>query len=351
MVIVRAPVRISFGGGGTDLAAYYDRFGGFVVSAAISRYCYVVAREPATAGIRINSADYRIWEAFERGEIPPVAEPLALPKAAIDWFADHGLRERGVDLFLASEVPPGTGLGSSSAMTVALVYALASYTGMSFNRFKAAELASYLEIERLDMPIGKQDQYASVFGGLNAIEFVSGGVRVEPLNLPPDTVTALNSRLLLFSTGRTRDSAAILREQRASTQSDRQVIASLHRIKALAGEMRRALIGEDLDQFGRLLDLGWQEKKCLSTHVSSSAIDQWYGAAREAGALGGKIAGAGGGGFLLLYCPTGRQRAVRAAMARLGLPEFTFDFDYGGAQVLSDLPAGASQLAMLVNGT
>lgn len=351
MVIVRAPVRISFGGGGTDLAAYYDRFGGFVVSAAISRYCYVVAREPATAGIRINSADYRIWETFERGEIPPVAEPLSLPKAAIDWFADHGLRERGIDLFLASEVPPGTGLGSSSAMAVALVYALAAHTGMSFDRFKAAELASCLEIERLDMPIGKQDQYASAFGGLNAIEFTSGGVQVEPLNLPPDTITALSSRLLLFSTGRTHDSSAILREQRASTQSDRQVIASLHRIKALAGEMRQALIAEDLDQFGRLLDLGWQEKKRLSTRVSSSAIDQWYGAAREAGALGGKIAGAGGGGFLLLYCPSGRQRAVRSAMARLGLPEFTFDFDYGGAQVLSDLPAGASRLAMLVNGT
>lgn len=351
MVIVRAPVRISFGGGGTDLADYYDRFGGFVVSAAITRYCYVVAREPAAAGIRINSADYRIWEAFERGEIPPVAEPLALPKAAIDWFADHGLRERGVDLFLASEVSPGTGLGSSSAMTVALVYALASYMGIPFDRFEAAELASCLEIERLDMPIGKQDQYASAFGGLNAIEFTAGSVRVEPLNLPPDTITALSSRLLLFSTGRTRDSAAILREQRASTRSDHQVIASLHRIKSLAGEMRRALIGEDLDQFGRLLDLGWQEKKRLSTRVSSTAIDQWYSAAREAGALGGKIAGAGGGGFLLLYCPAGRQQPVRAAMARLGLPAFTFDFDYGGAQVLSDLPAGAGRLAMLVNGT
>ncbi len=351
MVIVRAPVRISFGGGGTDLAAYYDRFGGFVVSAAITRYCYVVARESASRGIRINSADYRIWEAFEPGEIPPVVEPLALPKAAIDWFADHGLRERGVDLFLASEVPPGTGLGSSSAMTVALVYALASYTGMPIDRFSAAELASCLEIERLDMPIGKQDQYASAFGGLNAIEFAAGGVRVEPLNLPPDTITALSSRLLLFSTGRTRDSAAILREQRASTRSDRQIIASLHRIKALAVEMHRALIGEDLDQFGRLLDLGWQEKKRLSTRVSSTVIDQWYGAARKAGALGGKIAGAGGGGFLLLYCPAGRQQAVRAAMARLGLPEFTFDFDFEGAEVLSDLPAGAGRLAMLVNGT
>src|SRR5690606_19088995 len=144
MVIVRAPVRISFGGGGTDLAAYYDRFGGFVVSAAITRYCYVVAREPAAGGIRINSADYRIWQSFERGEIPPVVEPLALPKAAIEWFAGHGLRERGVDLFLASEVSPGTGLGSSSAMTVALVYALASYTRMPIDRFKAAELASCL---------------------------------------------------------------------------------------------------------------------------------------------------------------------------------------------------------------
>jgi D-glycero-alpha-D-manno-heptose-7-phosphate kinase len=349
MGIVRAPVRISFGGGGTDLAAYYGRFGGFVVSAAITRYCYVIARDLADDGIRINSADYRIWESFEPGRTP-VAEPLALPKAAVEWFAERGLFQRGVDLFLASEVPPGSGLGSSSAMAVGLVRALAAHGGTPMDATEAAELASWLEIERLGMPIGKQDQYASAFGGLNAIEFASDSVRVESLDLPPDVTAALSSRLLLFSTGRARDSAAILHEQRANTLSKAVVIESLHRIKALAGEMRGALLDGDLDRFGRLLDLGWQEKKRLATKVSSGAIDRWYDAARTAGALGGKVAGAGGGGFLLLYCPPGSRAAVRAAMSRFGLRELSFDFDLTGALEPSDLPVEAGRLAMLVYG-
>jgi D-glycero-alpha-D-manno-heptose-7-phosphate kinase len=349
MVIVRAPVRISFGGGGTDLAAYYDRFGGFVVSAAITRYCYVIARDSADGSIRINSADYRIWESFEPGRTA-VADPLALPKAAVEWFAERGLIQSGVDLFLASEVPPGSGLGSSSAMAVGLVRALASRAGMTLGPGELAELASWLEIERLGMPIGKQDQYASAFGGLNAIEFASDRVRVEPLDLPPNVMTELSSHLLLFSTGRTRDSAAILREQRENTLTNPMVVESLHRIRALAAEMRTSLVDGDLDQFGRLLDLGWQEKKGLATTVSSGAIDRWYDAARRAGALGGKVAGAGGGGFLLLYCPSGCQRAVRTAMARFGLRELSFDFDLTGAQEPADLPAEAGRLAMLVYG-
>src|SRR3989440_5621493 len=210
MVIVRAPVRISFGGGGTDLAAYYMRFGGLVVSAAITRYCYVVASEPPDGGIRISSADYRTWETYRGGEIPPIAQPLALPKAAIACFAGRGLCESGIDLFLASEVAPGTGLGSSSAMAVGLVRALAAHLHLPLDATAVAELACHVEIEQLGMPIGKQDQYASAFGGLNAIEFTAGGVSVMPLDVPADVVAALNARLLLFATGQTRDSAAIL---------------------------------------------------------------------------------------------------------------------------------------------
>ena len=351
MVVVRAPVRISFGGGGTDLAAYYDRFGGLVVSAAIARYCYVVARQPADRTIRINSADYRIWETFAPGETPPVAEPLVLPKAALAWFAErshgHGLCERGVDLFLSSEVPPGTGLGSSSAMAVALVRALAAYTGTPLDaaattpaaQREVAELACWLEIERLDMPIGKQDQYASACGGLNQIEFTAGGVSVRPLAVGADVMTALGARLLLFSTGQSRDSAAILRQQRADTAAKPTVTESLHRIKALAGELGEALVAGDLDRFGQLLDLGWRQKRGLSGQVSSAAIDGWYDAARAAGALGGKITGAGGGGFLLLYCPPERQEAVRAALAGHGLRELSFDFDLAGVQVLAPATA------------
>ncbi|MBX6342032.1 MAG: GHMP kinase, partial [Thermomicrobiaceae bacterium] len=284
MVIARAPVRISFGGGGTDLAAYYARFGGFVVSAAITRYAHVVAGAPPDRGVQIISADYRTWESFRPGVCPPVEGQLALPKAAIEWFFHQGLDEVGVDLFLAAEVPPGTGLGSSSAMAVALVTALSAHLGRPLDAARAAELACWLEIDRLGMPIGKQDQYASAFGGLNAIEFTADGVRVAPLGLAPDVTAALAERLLLFSTGHRRDSASILRQQRADTETKSAVVEALHRIKALAHEMCDALVAEDLDRFGGLLDLGWREKKRLSRRVSTSEIDQWYAAAREAGA-------------------------------------------------------------------
>lgn len=335
MVIVRAPFRISFGGGGTDLAAFYSRFGGFVVSAAITRYCYVVANQSPDGGIHINSADYRVCETYARGELPAAEGQLALAKAAIAYFADHGLLERGVNLFLASEVLPGTGLGSSSAMTVALVRALATHLHIPIGTIEAAELACWLEIEHLGMPIGKQDQYASACGGLNAIEFTDSGVRVLPLDLPADVITTLSSRLLLFSIGQTHNSAAILRQQQADTQTKPRVIESLHRIKALARNMREALSAEDLDPFGQLLDLSWREKRSLSKKISTAAIDHYYHAAREAGALGGKIVGAGGGGFLLLYCTAHCQEAVRETMARCGLREMTFDFDFAGARVLA----------------
>ncbi len=338
-VIVRAPVRISFGGGGTDLAAYYAAFGGFVISTAITRYCYVVAREPEDRSIRLNSADYRIWEQFGPGEPPPVQEPLALPKAAIAWAVEQGWLTRGVDLFLAAEVPPGTGLGSSSAMTVALVHALAALRGNMLEPAAAAAQACRLEIERLGKPIGKQDQYASAYGGLNIIEFTDDDVQVTPLNMRREVMAALNQRLLLFATGQSRDSAGILGEQRKHTTTQPRVIEALHRIKSLAYNMCETLLAEDLDAFGRLLDQAWQQKRRLSGKVSSAAIDTWYAAARAAGALGGKITGAGGGGFLLLYCPPEHQAAVRRVMTEHGLQELAFDIDLRGAQALPSAPA------------
>lgn len=330
MVIVRAPVRISFGGGGTDLEAYYARFGGLVVSAAITRYSYVVARPSANGGVSFHSGDYHLRERYLPGALPPVSEPLALPKAAVEAFWSHGIRDAGVDLYTASEVPPGSGLGSSSAMAVALSAALAAYTRAPRDPRTVADHACRLEIERLGMPIGKQDQYASAFGGLNSIEFTATGVRVEPLRLPEDTLAALSSRLLLFSTGRTRDSAAILHQQRTDSASNAAVIESLHSIKALALAMRSALVAADLDSFGHLLHRAWQHKRDLSSKVSSPAIDAWYAAARDAGALGGKITGAGGGGFLLLYCPLARRRDVRETLVGMGLREMPFSFDFTG---------------------
>jgi D-glycero-alpha-D-manno-heptose-7-phosphate kinase len=234
MVIARAPVRISFGGGGTDLAAYYQQHGGFVVSTAIDRYCSVMAHRPAVGGVHIASSDFNLSLHFPPGELPPVHEPLSLPKAALTRFALHGIRESGIDLFTASEIPPGTGLGSSSAMACALVCALSHLGRTTLTKTQVAEIACELEIEYLCMPIGRQDQYASAIGGLNTIEFTCDGVTVTPIDLPSDVMNALSRRLLLFSTGSSRDSASILGKQRAATTTDQSVIDSLHRIKDLA---------------------------------------------------------------------------------------------------------------------
>jgi D-glycero-alpha-D-manno-heptose-7-phosphate kinase len=335
MVIARAPVRISFGGGGTDLAAYYQRHGGFVVSAAIDRYCSMMAHRPADGGIRITSSDYDLSLQYPSGNLPLVHEPLSLPKAALARFGLVGLRESGIDLFTASEVPPGTGLGSSSAMACALVRGLSAFCGRRLTKAEVAGHACELEIEYLGMPIGRQDQYASAFGGLNAIEFNADGVTVNPIRLPSDVMSALSRRLLLFSTGSSRHSASILNRQRADSSDNQKVIDSLNRIKELAHAIHDRLLAHDLDGFGRLLDRGWQEKKRLSAGITTAAIDGWYQAARDAGALGGKITGAGGGGFLLLYTPPNRAQSVREVMAAAGLLEMTFDFDRSGAQVLT----------------
>ncbi len=344
-VVARAPVRISFGGGGTDLPAYYERFGGFVVGAAIARYAYAVAGPSLDGGVGINSADYRLWERTPPGEVPAVAEPLSLPKAAVEWFAERGLLGgRGVELFTASEVPPGSGLGSSSAMAVALVRALAGHVGLALEKGEVADLASRLEIDRLQRPIGRQDQYASTFGGLNAIEFRADGVEVSPLPVAADVAAALNERLLLFSTGQTRDSAGILGRQRAATTTNSATVERLHRMKELAWRMRDALVAADLDGFGRLLDEGWRLKRGLGNGISSAAIDRWYAAARGAGALGGKIAGAGGGGFLMLYCPTDHARLTQFMLSQ-GMRRLPYNLEFEGAKVITNV-FNASSLAI-----
>jgi D-glycero-alpha-D-manno-heptose-7-phosphate kinase len=335
MVIVRAPVRISFGGGGTDMSSYYTQHGGFVVSTAIARYASVMAYPRGDGEIHITSADYGQHEAFRRGDIPPVNEPLSLPKAAIARFARHGLAATGIDMLLTSEVPPGTGLGSSSAMAVALTRAIAEYTGMALTTNEIAEIACSLEIDYLGMPIGKQDQYASAFGGLNTIEFSTAGVTVTPLPLPPGTLRALDDRLMLFSTGIQRRSGSLLSRQQANMRDQPEVVEALHRIKQHAYAMCEHLSDGDLDGFGRLLHECWLEKRRLSNGVSSPAIDDCYGAARDAGALGGKITGAGGGGYLLLYVPLSVQPRVRQTLRGRGLREMPFTFDSAGVQVMN----------------
>ncbi len=331
MLIARAPMRISFGGGGTDLEAYYARYGGMVVSSAINKYFYAIITTDETDDLQVISADYRSLfrhtpynDLFWDGD-------LALPKAVLHHF---GIR-RGVNLFVASEVPPGTGLGSSSAAAVTLVRAISTLIEQPITKQQTAELASYIEIGKMGMPIGKQDQYASAFGGLNTITFASEGVAVEPLRIDPDVRDTLERRLMLFFTGSSRESTSILKHQRKSTEErDEAVLEALHRIKHVAGEVQHCLEQGDLDKFAALLHYSWQEKRRLAPNLSSQFIDECYQLALKHGAAGGKITGAGGGGFLLLYCREEAQETVTLALEERGLKRMNFHFDYQGATVM-----------------
>ncbi len=331
MLIARAPMRISFGGGGTDLEAYYATYGGLVISTAINKYFYAILTTDESDALQVISADYRSLfrhspynDLFWNGD-------LALPKAVLHHF---GIR-RGINLFVASEVPPGTGLGSSSAAAVTMVRAISTLMEQPMTRQQLAELASYIEINKMGMPIGKQDQYASAFGGFNKITFRRDGVTVEPLQITPEVRQTLERRLLLFFTGSSRESTSILKHQRKSTQDqDDTVLQALHNIKQVAYEIQACLEQGDLDEFARLLDYSWREKRRLAPGLSTSFIDECYDLALQQGASGGKITGAGGGGFLLLYCEEQSQESVTRSLEERGLKRMNFHFDQQGATVV-----------------
>jgi D-glycero-alpha-D-manno-heptose-7-phosphate kinase len=333
MLIARSPVRISLAGGGTDLAAYYVEHGGLVVSTTIDKYFYVFVNINGTETVQITSSDYHTFFRQRRGEPILWDGDLSLPRALLHEF---GI-DSGISLFLASEVPPGTGLGSSSTVAVALAKALGTICNLGLSKRELAEFASYVEIDKLGMPIGRQDQYAAAYGGFNIMRFSSAGVDVEPLDLDPVVEQQLEKRLLLFYTGASRAAASILRDQRAaSAGADRRVIESLHDIKGMAARAIQMLRDGDLDEFGRLLHESWQAKKTLSRGISNPRIDEWYDLARCHGAIGGKITGAGGGGFLMLYCPEPTQDDVTAALEAAGLVRMDYHFERGGAVVLLD---------------
>ena len=331
MLIARAPVRVSFLGGGTDLPAYYNRYGGAVLSTTIDKYVYVILNVSERSGLQITSSDYRTFYRH------PPTEPLlwdgdlSLPRAVLQHFGVC----TGLSMFLASEVPPGTGLGSSSSVTVALVKAVSTACGQKLSPKQIAEMACRIEIEKLNKPIGVQDQYAAAFGGFNWITFSQDKIEVEPLDLAQETIARLESNLLLMFTGAAHDSAAILAQQRKSSQEQNpQVIESLHATQGLAFKAHDYLLAGDLGRFGTMLDEAWQRKKRFAPGVSNERIDRCYQLARQNGALGGKIAGAGGGGFLMLYCDDGATARVENALLQEGLRRMDYRFEYDGARVL-----------------
>jgi D-glycero-alpha-D-manno-heptose-7-phosphate kinase len=330
MLIARSPVRVSFFGGGTDIPAYYERYGGAVLSTTIDKYVYVHLHTSAHNSLQITSSDYRTFYRHTPGEPLLWDGDLSLPRAVLQQFGVA----HGVSMFLASEAPPGTGLGSSSAVTVALIKGVSAACGLNLTKQQVADLACYIEIEKLNKPIGKQDQYAAAFGGLNWIEFNAGGITVEPLKVPASTISRLESNLLLMFTGATHDSAHILAHQTQGTKSKGIVVESLQAVHELALQARTHLLRGEVDRFGALFDAAWQHKKKFAPGVSNELIDRCYAIARNNGAVGGKIAGAGGGGFLMLYCEEGAINRVDQALTREGLKRMDFHFEEDGGRVL-----------------
>ncbi len=337
MLIVRSPVRISFGGGGTDLPAYYQEYGGAVLSTAINKYFYTILGRRFDQCIQIISSDLRVcerWRDFASLDIQGTS--LEIPVAVLKELD----QEIFADLFLASEIPPGTGLGSSASVCVNVLKTLTTYLRTPLSKPDLAERAFYVARHVLKHHVGKQDEYAAAFGGLNFIEFFPDGTtRVEPVELNPAVLSEFQSSLLLFFTGAAHHSWGILEEQEKSTQErSRKPLDALHAIKELAYRMREALSRGDLERFAAMLHESWMAKKKVSSRISNNRIDRAYEAAIENGALGGKITGAGGGGFLLLYCEPQRHENVRQALAEHGLKEMSFNFDFQGAHVLVNDP-------------
>ncbi len=322
MIISKTPLRISFVGGGTDLPDFYQRFGGAVVSTSIDKWIYVIVRRRFEGDLRVGYSRTEIVESVNELEHELVREALRVTGIP-----------RGLDILTLADVPSqGTGLGSSSAVTVGLLLALYGYQGVYKSSFELAEEAAEIEISTLGKPIGRQDQYAAAVGGFNMIEFLKGsdGVRVEPLITPAGTLERLHRSLMLFYTARQRFAAGVLAGQRAAIQ-DGSALDALGQMRDLAYELRAALGRGESEALGPILDRNWQLKRNLSEGVTDAEIDAWYKQAMEAGARGGKLLGAGSGGFLLLVVPEDRQASVRSALRELR--EVPFSFAARGAQV------------------
>ncbi len=321
MIISKTPLRVSFVGGGTDLPDFYEEHGGAVVSTSIDNWIHVIVRRRFEGDLRVSYSRTEIVDSVDAVEHEVVREALRMT----------GL-PRGLDILTLADVPSrGTGLGSSSAVTVGLLLALYGYQGVYKSSFELAEEASEIEISILGKPIGRQDQYAVAVGGFNFIEFLKGGgVRVEPLITPNRTIKRLHRSLLLFYTGRQRAASGVLTEQREAIRAG-SATEALKGMRDLAYELRERLGHGDVDAVGPLLHRNWQLKRSLVNGVSDAELDRWYQRALDAGATGGKLLGAGAGGFLLVVVPPDRQARVRRAMSELR--EVPFHFSARGTQV------------------
>jgi D-glycero-alpha-D-manno-heptose-7-phosphate kinase len=324
MIIARSPLRITLGGGGTDLPSYYREHEGFLIAAAIDKYVYVTVMRPFKPGIYLKYS--QLEQVATAGEVhhPIIREAIAL----------LGFKTPQIEITTLADIPAGTGLGSSGSFTTALLKALYAHRKRLIHPHELAEQACHIEIDRLREPVGKQDQYIAAFGGVTCFRFHKDGrVAAEPLGLAMDTLFDLEDNLLLFFTGFSRSAGSILQDQQTKTQRhDDDMLRNLHHVKELGQRSRQALLQGQPALFGELMHEHWQHKKSRSQGMSNPQIDEWYELGRSNGAIGGKVVGAGGGGFLMFYA-SDRTR-LRRAMARAGLEEVRFRFDFEGTKVM-----------------
>jgi D-glycero-alpha-D-manno-heptose-7-phosphate kinase len=324
MIITRSPLRISLGGGGTDLPSYYGEHGGFLIAGAIDRYVYVTVIRPFTPGIFLKYSQLEHVDQVEEVNHRIVRE-------ALKFF---NLKTPQIEITTLADIPAGTGLGSSGSFTTALLKALYAHRKRLVHPHELAELACDVEINRLSEPIGKQDQYIAAYGGLTCFTFEKDGrVEAEPLKVSMDTLFDLEDNLLLFFTGFEREAGSILKDQHTrSLQNDAEMIKNLHFVKELGYRSRECLEKGCTAEFGALMHEHWKHKKKRSASMSNSKIDEWYEHGFKNGANGGKLVGAGGGGFLMFYAED--RNRLRHAMARVGLEEVRFRFDFEGTKVM-----------------
>jgi D-glycero-alpha-D-manno-heptose-7-phosphate kinase len=338
MIITRTPFRLTLGGGGTDLPSFYGEHGGFILAVGIDKYMYLAVNTPIVDDkIRVRYTNSELVDHVDQVE-------HTLAREALRYFDIS----TGVEIISIADIPAGTGLGSSSCYMVGLLNGLHALTQRQATPAQLAEEACRIELDILQKPIGKQDQYMAAYGGLTTLDIApDGGVSVGRLRLAVDLVEALESNLLLFFTGETRNATAILAQQDQGAKCrESQVVSSLREIKDIGFEIRDAIAQGDLRRFGELLHAHWSAKKRLSSSVSNPQIDAWYEVARRHGAIGGKISGAGGGGFLMLYCEE-RKAELRAAMRRAGLRELHFRLEFEGSKVVFDIVSRDGRLAHL----
>ncbi|MBP2134437.1 D-glycero-alpha-D-manno-heptose-7-phosphate kinase [Methanomicrobium sp. W14] len=325
MIITRSPLRISLGGGGTDLPSYYRQNEGFLISAAIDKYVYITLHETFQKEIIVKYSKTEHVNDIESIQHPIIRESLKL----------LNIKSENFELASLADIPAGTGLGSSSSFTCALLKALHTYNKTFVSPADLAEEACHIEMDLLKEPIGKQDQYISAYGGINCFTFCKDDrVKAEKLNISEDTLYNLEDHLLLFFTGYSRSASNVLKEQDdKSKNNDSSMIDNLHSVKELGYKSKKAFELGDLDEFANIMNIHWENKKKRSNSMSNDRINKWYDIAMQNGALGGKLIGAGGGGFLMFYSEDNKK--LRNAMRHEGLQEVRFRFDFDGSKVVT----------------